>query len=489
MKLSDLTLKEASQKLKDRKISSVELTQEYLNNIEKTEPKISAFLEISKDIAIDSAKEADKKIKEGGYGSPLLGIPAALKDNMLALGTHATAGSKILENYRSMYDSTVATKLNNSGMVLLGKTNLDEFAMGSSTENSAFQKTKNPWNLKKVPGGSSGGSAAAVAAKECVYALGSDTGGSTRQPAAFCGVVGLKPTYGRVSRYGLIALASSLDQIGPITRTVEDSALVLNAIAGQDSKDSTTALVPVEDYTKNLKKDIKGLRIGIPKEYFVGGIDKNVEEGIRTAIGQLEKMGASVREVSLPYTDYALAVYYIILPAEASSNLSRYDGIRYGYSITQDDKDIKDLFSVYSRSRAGGLGDEVKRRIMIGTFSLSSGFYDAYYRRAQKVRELVKNDFAEVFTEVDILVTPTTPTTAFDIGEMVNDPLTMYLSDVFTVSANIGGIPAISVPCGFSEGMPIGLQFMAKPFAEGQLLQIAYQYEQNNNWFKEMAKI
>ncbi|MFA6525258.1 MAG: Asp-tRNA(Asn)/Glu-tRNA(Gln) amidotransferase subunit GatA [Patescibacteria group bacterium] len=489
MKLSDLTLKEASQNLKDRKISSVELTREYLDNIEKTEPKISAFLEISKDIAIHSAKEADKKIKKGEYDSSLLGIPAALKDNMLALGTHATAGSKILKNYQSMYDSTVAAKLNESGVVLLGKTNLDEFAMGSSTENSAFQKTKNPWNLKKVPGGSSGGSAAAVAARECVFALGSDTGGSTRQPAAFCGVVGLKPTYGRVSRYGLIALASSLDQIGPITRTVEDSALVLNAIAGQDAKDSTTALIPVEDYTKNLKKDIKGLRIGIPKEYFVGGIDKNVEKNIRAAIKQLENMGASVREVSLPYTDYALAVYYIILPAEASSNLSRYDGIRYGYSIIQDDKNIKDLFSVYSQSRAGGLGDEVKRRIMIGAYSLSSGYYDAYYRRAQKIRELVKNDFAEVFTEVDILVTPTTPTTAFGLGEMVNDPLTMYLSDVFTVSANIGGIPAVSVPCGFSDGLPVGLQFMAKPFAESQLLQVAHQYEQHNSWYKESAII
>jgi aspartyl-tRNA(Asn)/glutamyl-tRNA(Gln) amidotransferase subunit A len=489
MKLNDLTLRELGRQLKDRKISALELTRDYLDRIKQVESKISSFLQVTEELAIQNAELADKKIKDGDYKSPLVGIPAALKDNMLARGTRATAGSKILENYQSVYDSTVAKKLNEAGMVLLGKTNLDEFAMGSSTENSAFQITKNPWDIKKVPGGSSGGSAAAVSAGECAYALGSDTGGSTRQPAAFCGVVGLKPTYGRVSRYGLIALASSLDQIGPITRTVEDSALVLNAIAGQDSKDSTTALVPVEDFTKNLKKEIKGMRIGIPKEYFVSGIDKGVEESVRSAIKQLEDMGASVREVSLPNTDYALAVYYIILPAEASSNLSRYDGIRYGYSIIKDDKDMKELYSVYSKSRAVGLGDEVKRRIMIGTYSLSSGFYDAYYRRAQKIRELVKSDFAEVFTEVDILVTPTTPGVAFNIGEMVNDPLTMYLSDIFTVSANIGGIPAVSVPCGFSDGMPVGLQFMAKPFAESQLLQVAYQYEQNNKWYKKWPVI
>jgi aspartyl-tRNA(Asn)/glutamyl-tRNA(Gln) amidotransferase subunit A len=489
MKLSELSLKEASQKIQAREISSLELTNEYLNNIKKAEPKISAFLEVTQELAIEGAKNADKKVKEGGDNSPLLGIPTALKDNMLSLGTRATAASKILEEYQSMYDSTVTEKLKSDGAVILGKTNLDEFAMGSSTESSAFQKTKNPWNLEKVPGGSSGGSAAAVAAQECVFALGSDTGGSVRQPAAFCGIVGLKPTYGRVSRYGLIALASSLDQIGPLTRTVEDSAIVLNAIAGQDPKDSTTAPVPVEDYTKNLSKDIKGLRIGIPKEYFVSGINKDVEKSVRESIKQLESLGASISEVSLPYTDYALAVYYIILPAEASANLSRYDGIRYGYSIVRDDKKIKDLFSVYSKSRARGFGDEVKRRIMIGTYSLSSGFYDAYYRRAQKVRELVKSSFAEIFTGIDVLVTPTTPTTAFSLGEMADDPLTMYLSDIYTVSANIGGIPAISVPCGFSDGLPIGLQFMAKPFAESQLLQVAYQFEQKNNWYKERASI
>ncbi|MBU2235671.1 Asp-tRNA(Asn)/Glu-tRNA(Gln) amidotransferase subunit GatA [Patescibacteria group bacterium] len=489
MKLSELSLKEASQKIQAREISSLELTHEYLNNIEKVEPKVSAYLEVTSDLAIKGAKAADKKIKEGNYNSPLLGIPAALKDNMLALGTRSTAASRILQEYQSAYDSTVAARLSSEGMVLLGKTNLDEFAMGSSTENSAFQKTKNPWNLKKVPGGSSGGSAAAVAAGECVYALGSDTGGSIRQPAAFCGVVGLKPTYGRVSRYGLIALASSLDQIGPLTKTVEDSALILNVIAGQDQNDSTTAPVPVEDYTKNLSKSIKSLKIGIPKEYFVGGINKDVEKTVRQSIAQLEDLGASIKEVSLPFTDYALAVYYIILPAEASANLSRYDGIRYGYSIVMDDKKIKDLFSVYSESRAKGFGDEVKRRIMIGTYSLSSGFYDAYYRRAQKVRELVKNDFAEVFTDVDVLATPTTPTTAFGLDEMMDDPLTMYLSDIFTVSANISGIPAISVPCGFSDGLPVGLQFMAKPYAESLLLQVAHQFEQNNSWYKEKAVI
>ncbi|MBU1075153.1 Asp-tRNA(Asn)/Glu-tRNA(Gln) amidotransferase subunit GatA [Patescibacteria group bacterium] len=489
MKLSELSLKEASQKIQAREISSLELTREYLNNIEKVEPKVSAYLEVTSDLAIKGAKVADKKVKEGNYNSPLLGIPAALKDNMLALGTRSTAASRILQEYQSAYDSTVAAKLSSEGMVLMGKTNLDEFAMGSSTENSAFQKTKNPWNLEKVPGGSSGGSAAAVAAGECVYALGSDTGGSIRQPAAFCGVVGLKPTYGRVSRYGLIALASSLDQIGPLTKTVEDSALILNGIAGQDQNDSTTAPVPVEDYTKNLSKSIKGLRIGIPKEYFVGGINKDVEKTVRQSITQLEDLGASIKEVSLPFTDYALAVYYIILPAEASANLSRYDGVRYGYSIIKDDKKIKDLFSVYSESRAKGFGDEVKRRIMIGTYSLSSGFYDAYYRRAQKVRELVKNDFAEVFTDVDVLATPTTPTTAFGLDEMMDDPLTMYLSDIFTVSANISGIPAISVPCGFSDGLPVGLQFMAKPYAESLLLQVAHQFEQNNSWYKEKAVI
>lgn len=490
MKLTDLTIKELSEKLKNRKVSSVELTREFLKNIEKAEPKISAFLQVTEDLAIQNAEDADKGIKSGNYHSPLMGIPVALKDNMLVKNTRATAGSKILKNYQSTYDSTVGQKLKNAGMVLVGKTNLDEFAMGSSTENSAFQVTKNPWDLKKVPGGSSGGSAAAVAAGECAYALGSDTGGSTRQPAAFCGVVGLKPTYGRVSRYGLIALASSLDQIGPITHTVEDSAMVLNVIAGQDPKDSTTVPLKTEDFTKDLKKDIKGLRIGIPKEYFVSGIDKEVEESVNVAIKKLEGMGAGIREVSLPNTDYALAVYYVILPAEASSNLSRYDGIRYGYSAIQDEKNIIDLFSVYSKSRDRGFGDEVKRRIMIGTFSLSSGFYDAYYRKAQKIRELVKNDFSEAFTEVDIILAPTTPTTAFNIGEMVNDPLTMYLSDVFTVSANIAGIPAISVPGGFSsKGMPIGIQFMAKPFTESQLFQVAHQYELQNKWYEKRPEI
>lgn len=476
-----LSLTEAAQKIKAKEITSQELTRSCLERISEKDSKISAFLEVDKEKALQTAEAIDEKIQQGEYDSPLMGIPCALKDNIAVQGAKTTAGSKILENYIASYNATVVEKLKAAGLVLLGKTNLDEFAMGSSTENSAFFKTKNPWNQKKVPGGSSGGSAAAVAADECIYALGSDTGGSVREPAAFCGVIGLKPTYGRVSRYGLIALASSLDQIGPITKTVKDCALVLNAIAGKDNYDSTTAFEPVPDYTKDLEKEIKGLKIGIPKEYFIEGMDPEVEKSVKEAIEKLETLGAKIQAVSLPYTEYALAVYHIILPAEASANLARYDGIRYGYSV-QKEKQIADLFSVYSQSRAKGLGDEVKRRIIMGTFSLSSGYYDAYYLRAQKVRTLVEKDFEKVFKTVDLLATPTTPTVAFNLGEKLEDPLTMYLSDIYNVSANIGGIPAISVPCGLVRSLPVGLQFMGKPFSENLLLRVAYQYEQATTW-------
>jgi len=482
MELFELTLKEATQKIKKREISSLELTKAFLKRIDQVDEKISAFLDVEKEAALKTAKEIDHKIQKGEYRSPLMGIPVAVKDNILTKGIKTTAGSKILKDYQAIYDATVTKKLKKAGVVLLGKTNLDEFGMGASTENSAFQKTNNPYDLSRVPGGSSGGSAAAVAADECIFALGSDTGGSVRQPAAFCGVVGLKPTYGRVSRYGLIALASSFDQIGPITKTVEDAALVLNQIAGKDAFDSTSASEVVPDYTKELAKEIKGIKIGIPKEYFIKGIDKEVEKLVRAAIDKLKELGAQIQEVSLPYTNYALAAYYIILPAEASANLARYDGIRYGYSALGKEEAVKNLFSVYSRSRANGFGDEVKRRIMIGTYSLSSGYYDAYYLRAQKVKTLVAKDFKEVFQKVDLLATPTTPTVAFRLGEKLDNPLTMYLSDIYTVSANMGGIPAISIPCGMANQLPVGIQLIGKPFAESQILNVAYQYEQATDW-------
>ena len=408
----------------------------------------------------------------------LTGIPVAIKDNMCTKGIRTTCGSKILFNFVPPYESTVTSRLKEQGFVLVGKTNMDEFAMGSSTENSGFQITKNPWDPERIPGGSSGGSAAAVAADECIAALGSDTGGSIRQPASLCGVVGMKPTYGRVSRYGLVAYASSLDQIGPITKDVRDSALMLNVIAGHDPRDSTSAPVSVPDFTAVLGRDIKGLKIGIPKEYFIEGIDPEVSQAVREAIRTLESLGAIPVEVSLPHTGYAVATYYVLATSEASSNLARYDGVKYGFRA-----EGKDLMDMYMKTRAQGFGAEVKRRIMLGTYALSSGYYEAYYKKAQQVRTLIKKDFEDAFGNVDVIVTPTCPTAAFRIGEKTADPLQMYLSDIFTISVNLAGVPAISVPCGFTSGnLPVGLQFIGRHFDEESILKIAYAYEQATDW-------
>lgn len=420
--------------------------------------------------------------EEDARAAGLRGIPYALKDNICTMGIETTCGSRILSGFVPPYDATVAAALRRARSVLLGKTNMDEFAMGSSCENSAFQPTRNPWNLRCVPGGSSGGSAAAVAAGEAVFALGSDTGGSVRQPASFCGVVGMKPTYGRVSRYGLVAFASSLDQIGPLTRDVRDCARVLGVIAGHDPRDSTSAAVEVPDYEKMLlegrKDDLRGTRIGIPKEYFAQGIQPGVKDAVMKAIETIQELGASVEECSLPHTEYAMAAYYLIAPAEASSNLARYDGVRYGYR-SECSSDLTDL---YLRTRMEGFGPEVKRRIMLGTYALSAGYYDAFYLKAQRVRTLIRSDFAKAFQEFDLLVAPTSPTVAFRIGERIDDPLTMYLSDICTVPINLAGLPAISVPCGFSEGLPVGLQIIGKPFDEPGVLRVAYAYEQVTEW-------
>lgn len=462
MELKDLTIDQIQEGLKKKEFSAVELTEYYLDEIEKKDKDISAFLTLVKDSALSQAEETDEKVAENQDLDVLSGVPCAVKDNILVDGVKCTAGSKILENYVAPYDATVVKKLKEKGAVILGKTNLDEFAMGSSTENSAFFTTKNPNDLDRVPGGSSGGSAAAVAGNMCSFALGSDTGGSIRQPASFCGVVGLKPTYGSVSRYGLMAFASSLDQIGPLTRTVEDCRRVFNAIKGRDKMDSTSV------GSENGKSDFKiqNLRIGVPKEYFVKGMNPEVERVVREAIKKYEEMGAKIEEISLPHTEYALACYYIIAPSEASANLARYDGIKYGYS----DLHGKDLLDVYLQSREVGLGAEVRRRIMLGTYTLSSGYYDAYYLRAQKVRTLIKRDFEKAFQKVDVIFTPVSPTPAFRIGEKAEDPLTMYLSDIFTVSVNLAGLPAVSLPAGKVSNLPIGLQIIGKAFEEDKIL-------------------
>lgn len=470
MNLNELTIKEAHDGLVAKKFSSVELTEACLTQIKKLNKKLNAFITVMEKEALEQASAVDKKIVKGGKIGILEGVPVALKDNLLVEDIRCTAGSKILENYVAAYDATVVEKLKAAGAVILGKTNLDEFAMGASTETSYFGPTKNPHDQTRVPGGSSGGSAAAVAANMCIYALGSDTGGSVRQPASFCGVVGMKPTYGAVSRYGLMAMASSLDQIGPIAKTAEDAEMVFDVIRGQDPMDSTT-VNNQKSKIKNLKSQfkIKNLKVGVPKEYFVGGMDKEVEKNVRAAIDKLKKEGAKIKEVSLPHAKYALAVYYLIVPAEVSANLARYDGIRYGYRTEK----AKNLLQTYLKTRAEGFGDEAKRRIMIGTYVLSAGYYDAYYLQAQRMRTLIKQDFGKVFKEVDCLVMPTAPTTAFKIGEKINDPLTMYLSDVFTVSANVAGLPAISVPCGKVGKLPVGLQIMAPWFSEEKIFQVA----------------
>jgi len=469
MDLTELTIKKTHEGLTKKEFSAIELCRAYLDRIKEKNKEICAFLSVSEETAFSRAKKVDDKIKEGKEIPMLAGVPAAIKDNILVEDLKCTAGSKILENYIAPYNATVIEKLTEKDAVILGKTNLDEFAMGSSTENSAFGPTKNPHDLDRVPGGSSGGSAAAVAADLCVFSLGSDTGGSIRQPASFCGVVGLKPTYGAVSRFGLIAFASSLDQIGPITKNVEDCKIVFNAIKEKDKLDSTSVGSKVENW--NLK--IENLKIGVPKEYFVKGMDEGVEKSIKEAIKKYEEMGAKIVEVSLPHTEYALSCYYIIAPSEASANLARYDGIKYGLSKNEG----KDLLDVYLQSREEGFGAEVRRRIMLGTYALSAGYYDAYYLRAQKVRTLIKRDFDKAFEKVDAIFTPVSPTPAFKIGEKIEDPLAMYLSDIFTISINLAGLPALSLPCGEVDNLPVGLQIIGKPFEDDRILEIGRLFE------------
>ncbi|MDP2729749.1 MAG: Asp-tRNA(Asn)/Glu-tRNA(Gln) amidotransferase subunit GatA [Dehalococcoidales bacterium] len=482
--LNQLSIHEAHELLKTKQLSSVELTRACLERIRQVEPQVHAFVTVTDELALKQAEKADELIARGD-ASPLIGIPGLIKDNMCTRGMLTTCSSKMLQNFIPPYDATVIEKLNECGMVMVGKANMDEFAMGSSTENSALFVTHNPWDLTRVPGGSSGGSAAAVAAGEAIYALGSDTGGSIRQPAGFCSVTGLKPTYGRVSRYGLVAFASSLDQIGPLTGDVTDCALVMNAIAGYDSRDSTSVPQPTPDYTKCLTGDIKGLRLGVPKEYFVEGMQAEVAAAIKTAIKKLEELGARVEEVSLPSTRYALAVYYIIAPSEASANLARYDGVKYGFSA----EEAENMWDAMERTRQFGFGPEVKRRIMLGTYALSAGYYDAYYLKAQKVRTLIRREFDQLFERFDALVTPTSPTVPFKIGEKTDTPLQMYLSDVCTLPVNIAGLPAISIPAGFADGLPIGMQIIGKPFAEEIILKIAHAYEQATEWRKTRAEI
>ncbi|ORU00621.1 Aspartyl-tRNA(Asn) amidotransferase subunit A [Anaerovibrio sp. JC8] len=472
--------------LVNKEITSLELTEAVLARIDEVEGDVKAYLTITRDEAIAQAKAVDEKIAKGEAISFLEGIPGAIKDNICTKGVKTTCASKILQNFVAPYDATVMTKLNAENPVIVGKTNMDEFAMGGSTENSAFQKTGNPWNTECVPGGSSGGSAAAVAAGTAIWALGSDTGGSIRQPASFCGVVGMKPTYGRVSRYGLVAYASSLDQIGPITKDVTDCAHILNIISGRDEMDSTSINEEVPDFTKALVQDVKGLKVGIPKEYFVKGMDPEVEKTIRAAIKQLEDLGAEIVEISLPNTDYAISTYYLISPAEAATNLARYDGVSYGERA----EDAADLVEMMTKTRTEYLGEEVKRRIMIGNYALSAGYYDAYYLKALKVRRLIKEDFDKAFEQVDVIVCPTAPTPAYKIGEKISNPLEMYLQDACTVPLNLAGLPGISVPCGYSSSnMPIGLQIIGKALDEETILRVAYTYEQSQSYHNDRAQL
>ncbi len=478
-----VTIKEASELLKKKEISSVELTRAYLERIEAAEPKVQALVTVTADRALEQAQQADEAIASGKVG-PLTGIPVVIKDNMCTRDVRTTCSSKMLENFVPPYDATVVEKLNTAGMVMVGKSNLDEFAMGSSTENSALFPTRNPWDTERVPGGSSGGSAVAVAAGETVCALGSDTGGSIRQPAGFCSVVGMKPTYGRVSRYGLVAFASSLDQIGPLTQDVTDCALLMNAISGHDKCDSTSVPEPVPDYTQALQNGLKGLRLGVPKEYYVEGMQSGVADAIQKALKQLEALGAVVEETSLPHTPYALAVYYILAPSEASANLARYDGVKYGYSY-----DGESMWDSMEKTREYGFGPEVKRRIMLGTYALSAGYYDAWYVKAQKVRTLIRREFDAAFEKYDALITPTSPTVPFKIGEKMDDPLAMYLSDVCTLPINIAGVPGMSLPAGFAEGLPVGMQIIGRHFGEETMLHIAYAYEQATEWHKQRPSL
>jgi aspartyl-tRNA(Asn)/glutamyl-tRNA(Gln) amidotransferase subunit A len=481
--LTQITIHEARRLLREKKVSSVELTKAYMERIKHVEPKVRAFVSVTEDLALTQARRADELIA-AGRGKSLTGIPIAIKDVICTRGVRTTCSSRMLENFVPPYDAAVMEKLNDEGVVMVGKANMDEFAMGSSTENSAFFPTHNPWDLERVPGGSSGGSAVAVAVGESAGAVGSDTGGSIRQPAGFCSVVGMKPTYGRVSRFGLVAFASSLDQIGPLTQDVTDGALLMNVISGHDKRDSTSVPEPVPDYTQSLKTDLKGMRLGIPQEYYVEGMQPGVADTMKAALKKLEELGAELEEVSLPHTPYALAVYYIIAPSEASANLARYDGVKYGYSYRGDT-----MWESLEKTRENGFGAEVKRRIMLGTYALSAGYYDAWYVKAQKVRTLIRREFDAVFEKCDALITPTSPTVPFKIGEKTDDPLAMYLSDVCTLPANIAGVPGISIPAGFVDGLPVGMQVIGKHFSEETLFRVAYAYEQATEWHKKRAEI
>jgi len=487
MSLHKLSLCELQKKFTAGEVTATEIVRAYFLRIGQVEPKVKAYVTQTKEAAMTQASALDERLKGWRKTKPMTGMPLAIKDNLCTEGVRTTCSSRMLQQFIPPYDATVVARLREQDYILLGKANLDEFAMGSSTEHSAFGPSRNPWNLQHVPGGSSGGAAAAVAADECVAALGSDTGGSIRQPAAFCGVVGLKPTYGRVSRYGLVAFASSLDQVGPITKDVPDAALLLGAIAGHDPLDSTSADVPVPDYMKALKKkDLKKLNVGVPVEYFADGLDPEVELSVRAAIDEMKSLGGTIKEIHLPRTDAAVAVYYVIATAEASSNLARYDGVKFGLRA----KETKDLLDLYMKTRQEGFGPEVKRRIMLGTYALSAGYYDAYYGKAQAVRTLICEDFRAAFRDVDLIVTPVTPTPAFRLGEKSEDPLQMYLSDIYTISVNLAGLPAIAVPCGFSKaGLPIGVQMIGRAFEEETLLRAAHAYEQSTQWHLKKAII
>lgn len=485
LKLNELTAHELHEMIRKREVSAEEITNSVFQRIDSVDDTIKAYITKTRELALEQARNVDRRLAAGEKLSPMAGIPIALKDNLCTTGIKTTCSSKMLENWVPPYNATVVERLSNQGAIFTGKTNLDEFAMGSSTENSAFFTTRNPWDTNRVPGGSSGGSAAATSADECIVALGSDTGGSIRQPASFCGVVGMKPTYGRVSRYGLVAFASSLDQIGPFAKDVEDCALLLGAISGHDPMDSTSAEVPVPDYRKALIPDVKGLRIGIPREFYGQGVQANINDTVKAAIKVLTDLGAQAEEVSLPHIDYTFPVYYILAPSEASSNLARFDGIRYGHR-TSEDAEVMEMISI---SRGEGFGPEVKQRIMLGTYALSAGYYDAYYLKALKVRTLVKQDFDRAFEKYDVLLTPVSPVPAFEVGERSSDPLQMKLADVCTIPINMTGIPGMSIPCGFVNGLPVGLQILAKPFAEETMLRVAYTYEQATEWHKKKPSL
>jgi aspartyl-tRNA(Asn)/glutamyl-tRNA(Gln) amidotransferase subunit A len=480
MNLLNLSITQLKTLIEKKDIKPQELVELYIKQVKKYQGKTNAFISFDEENIIGQVKELERKL-EKGFSGKLAGMPVAIKDNICTKGIRTTCASKILHNFIPPYDATVVEKLKAEGAIIFGKTNMDEFAMGSSNETSFFGPVRNPWDLERIPGGSSGGSAVTISAKQAPAALGSDTGGSIRQPAALCGVVGLKPTYGRVSRYGLIAFGSSLDQIGPFSRNIEDCALLLECISGYDVKDSTSINVDVPPYHKNLSKDIKGLKIGIPKEYFIEGVEEDIVKNIEHAISIFKDLGAEIKEISLPHTSYGIAVYYLIATAEASSNLARYDGVKYGYRA----ENINDLKNLYIKTKKEGFGEEVKRRIMLGTFSLASGYYDAYYKRASKVRTLIKNDFLKAFEEVDAILCPTSPTTAFKLGEKTSDPIQMYLSDIFTINVNLAGIPAISIPCGFDKkGLPIGMQIIGNYLEEQKILNLSYAFEQSVGGFK-----